>query len=264
MHKQSIAIITTVANFELYKISSKHFPEGIRKYVINGTNGMYGIDSIIYMFKKLKNKGIEWLIMADEDVIFLEANSVFKIIEKMKSGTITVAGVRDGGVIAHRARNPYVINTFFSVINLKEVMKIWNKEEVLENQFTRENEFSDDLSKLTSDYDTMSTYEPYYCFYLWLRRMGKKFLFLYASIGEDTITNLVYFEGKPILKHTWYARAYGENPKHTARIDKVINSTSLDNREPNDIAPIVFNHKNYALSKRIKAKVKSLIKKFNA
>ena len=60
--KKKIALLTTVSNFELYAKTSKRFPKGIRHFVIDGRNGMHGIDSVFYMFKKLKNLNIKWLI----------------------------------------------------------------------------------------------------------------------------------------------------------------------------------------------------------
>jgi len=65
----NIAIITTVSNFSLYKKSVATFPMGIPKYAIDRSQGMYGIASMCYMFSKLKNKGIEWLIMIDDDIL---------------------------------------------------------------------------------------------------------------------------------------------------------------------------------------------------
>ncbi len=74
MDKSKIAIVTTVANRKLYAKTASLFPKGIDKYVIDGTNGMYGLDSIDYMFRKLKNQNYDWIIMADEDVFFYEAD----------------------------------------------------------------------------------------------------------------------------------------------------------------------------------------------
>jgi hypothetical protein len=44
------------------------FSKEIPHYIIDGTNGMHGIH-IKYMMKRLKGKGIDWLIMADEDFL---------------------------------------------------------------------------------------------------------------------------------------------------------------------------------------------------
>lgn len=223
MDKSKIAILTTVANFDLYRKSSVMFPSDCQKYVIDGTNGMHGIHSVLYMMKKLKGKNIEWLIMADEDVIFSNSNLVFKIIDEMQSKKISVCGVRDGGLIAHRKQNPYLINTFFSIINFKEIENIWNEKEVLKNQFFIENEFDDDCSNLLYDFDSNSTYETYYCFYFWLRRQNKKFFFLDSKMNDDGISNYVYYDNEEILCHTWHARSYGKNEKHTQRIDTILN-----------------------------------------
>jgi len=245
-----IAILTTVANFNLYNKTSKFFPRGIRKYVIDGTNGMYGIHSIKYMMKRLKGKGIEWLIMADEDVIFTKSNTVFSLIEEMKKQDITVCGVRDGGIIAHRKQNPFAINTFFSILNFKEVEAIWNKKEVLQNQYTIENEFKDDLSNLEGEFNVKSLYEPYYCFYFWLRRQHKKIKFLDAKICKDEISNTVLFNDKVFLFHTWYARSYQVNKKHTDRINTILDFQKKESRIRDDEV-IIFKSKLFAFKQKM-------------
>lgn len=230
----NIVILTTLINKDLYKKSSQLFPENIPKYVIEGKNEMFGIDSICYMMKQLKGKGIEWLIMADEDVLFINPNGVYKIIEHMKVNDFILCGVRDGGQIPNRTYSPFLINTFFSIINFKKLETIWKKNEVLKNQYIIKNEFEDDLSKLKEEYDVMSLYEPYYCFYFWLKRKGEKLFFLDAikPFDEDEKTTLVFdTDGEKLLYHTWYARVYGINEKHTNRIDKIFNLLEFKNSE---------------------------------
>jgi hypothetical protein len=226
--KNNISVLTTVANFDLYKKSSVLFPFNCEKYIIDGTNGMHGIHSILFMMKKLKGKGIDWLIMADEDVIFINPHSVFDIIDEMKAKQITVCGVRDGGMVSHRKQSPFVINTFFSIVNFKEIESIWNESEILENQFVKKNEFSDDCSNLLYDFDVKSIYEPYYCFYFWLRRQGKKILFLDSKMDDDSISNYVFYNNKEILCHTWYARSYGVNETHTNRIERIFKKLNFE------------------------------------
>ncbi len=250
--KSKIAILTTVANFDLYKKTSLFFPVGIRKYVLDGTNGMYGIHSIKYMMEKLKSKDIEWLIMADEDVIFTKSNLVFSIIKEMKENRITVYGVRDGGIITHRKQNPFAINTFFSILNFKEVEGIWNKKEVLKNQYIVDNEFEDDLSNLQGDFNVKSLYEPYYCFYFWLRRQQKKIKFLDAKMCKDQISNSVLFKHEAFLYHTWYARSYGVNTKHTNRIDAILNSQKKKDNVKKEDELIIFKDNLFAIEQRIK------------
>lgn len=260
--KSNIALLTTVANFELYQKSAPLFPQGIQKYVIDGTNGMHAFESIKYMFKKLKGKGIEWLIMSDEDVIFIDSEAVFEMIRFMDENNYTVCGVRDGGMIPHRRQNPYAINTFFSILHFSEVEKIWNQEQVKKNQFIKEKEFSDDLTSLTFEYDPFSVYEPYYCFYFWLRRNTKKILFLEAAVpfAEDDITNSVMdHKGNRLLYHTWYARAYSVNEKHTKRIDAIFQTVTNEKLEYTK--PIIFKDITFAFRKRISKFIAKVVAK---
>ena len=258
MHKSNIAILTTVANFELYSITSKLFPKNIRKYVIDGREGMHGIHSLYFMIEKLKYENIDWLIMADEDVIFKDAEAVFSIIEKMEKENIFVAGVRDGGVVKHRDKNPYMINTFFSILNFKEVLSIWDKKTVEKNQYIDINEFEEETLNLKGKYDVNNLYEPYYCFYLWLKRLDKQFLYLEANMYQDDISNTVLFNDEVFLYHTWYARSYGENEKHTKRINNILSSINVEisaSEIGEDV--VVFKDANFAK----KQKRSKLIKK---
>ena len=252
MDSFNVAILSTVINKELYKKSSQLFPPNIQKYIIDGTNGMHGLDSVFYMMQKLKGRGIDWLIMADEDVLFEISDMVFELIHKMKTENYTVCGVRDGGLISHRKENPYVINTFFSIINFREIDLIWDENEVLKNNYTIDNEFDDDLRSLKGAFNIKSIYEPYYCFYLWLRRNEKQFLFLDTDqpFVDDEITNVVYYQNKVLLYHTWYARSYGINKKHTDRIDKILELLKFENKIISN--PIVFKHKTFFIIKSIK------------
>jgi hypothetical protein len=248
----NIAILTTVVNHELYQKSSLLFPQNIQKYVIDGTNGMHGIDSVFFMMNKLKGKDIEWLIMADEDIIFEDSKLIFEIIDKMRLENYTVCGVRDGGHILHRNYNPYLINTFFSIINFKEIESIWNKKEVLKNQYILNDEFDDDLTNLNTELDTLSVFEPYYCFYLWLRRNKKQFLFLDTKLPfqDDELTNAVYFEENILLYHTWHARSYGVNKKHTDRINKVFGILQFKNETITNA--IILKHRTFFIIKKVR------------
>jgi len=261
VENSKIAMLSTVINFELYAKSSQFFPKDIQKYVIDGRNGMHGLESIIYMMKKLKRRNIEWLIMSDEDVLFQDAAVVFEIISQMKAKNYTVCGVRDGGMISHRTYNPFIINTFFSIINFKEIEKIWNKKEIMNNNYILSNEFDDDLTKIKTKYDLNSLYEPYYCFYLWLRRKNKQFLFLNTQMNKDQITNSVLYEGKEFLHHTWYARAYGNNDNHTTRIDKIFEFLKFQESKKSN--PIIFKDYTFFLIQKIKKNYYRIIKKLN-
>jgi hypothetical protein len=261
IYDSKTAILSTVINFELYSKSAQLFPKNSRKYVIDGTNGMHGLQSIFYMMKKLRGKGIEWLVMADEDVLFQNPGLVSEIIQKMEKEDYTVCGVRDGGLLSHRVYNPYLINTFFSIINFKEIELIWDKKQLVKNDFILDNEFDDDIEGLKGGYDVKSLYEPYYIFYLWLRRNNKRFLFLDSNhpFPEDQISNTVYFGDEILLHHTWYARAYGINERHTKRIDAIFDLLNFENGV--QIDPVIFKDKWFYWSTKGKKLVRRIMRR---
>lgn len=253
INNSKIAILSTVNNFVLYEKSSSLYPKDIQSYVIDGRNGMFGVHSINYMMKIFKRKDIDWLILMDEDALFIESNLVYPLIENMALNDYIICGIRDGGMLPERSGNPYVMNPFFSIINLKELKKIWNKKEMLTNHYIKEGEFEDDLSFLKYAYNTNSMSEPYYCFYFWLKRKNKKLLYLDIKLPfiEDKITNTVQdLSGKSILYHTWFSREYGdERGRHTARIDKVFNQFCISENN-NNFRPIIYKDHLFVLKNR--------------
>lgn len=222
-----IALVTTVSNKLLYRKTVKTFPDNIDLIAIDGTRGLFGIDSIKFMFNKLSSQKYDYIIMADEDVLFINNKEVFNLVDKMRRENIVVCGVRDGGVLSWRGKNPYLINPFFCILDFKQIKLIYNENEIEKNQYILENEFNDDLSTLVYKFDKNSIFEEYYCFFLWLRRLNMNFYFLNAisnSFENDLETTTVFDDrGNALLYHTWYARTYGKNEYHTARIDKIIN-----------------------------------------
>jgi hypothetical protein len=254
MDKSKIAILSTVNNFKLYKKSSALYPSDIQSYVIDGRNGMFGIHSINYMMKIFKKKEINWLILMDEDALFINSDLIFPLINYMETNNYIISGVRDGGMLPERSGNPYVMNPFFSVIDLKKLKKIWNKKEMLSNHYIKEGEFDEDLSSLKYAYNKKSMSEPYYGFYFWLKRMNLKLLYLDVSLPfkDDHITNIVYdMEGKQLLYHTWFSREYGdERGRHTARIDRVFDKFNISTVKSNN--PIIYKDLLFPLKNRFR------------
>ena len=230
-----IALLTTVGNFDLYEKTRSYQPAGIRKLVIDGREGMYGLDSLFYVFEKLPLRDVKWLILADEDVLFLENRALTRIIEEMESANYTVAGVRDGGTMPNRRHNPYVPNTFFCVLDYQNISTIYSRKEIQKQQYSSPKEFTEDLKNLHVAFDATSLYEPYYCFFLWLKRKNHKFLFLNADLlhpDTDELATKVYaLDNTPFLIHTWYARAYGKNAAQTERIDNIIDKYAPDSND---------------------------------
>ena len=234
---ENVAILTTLINRGLYDKSAQLFPKDMQRYVIDGRHELFGIDSIYLMMKQLRGKGIDWLVMADEDVLFICPEYVYDIIDDLKNSGEILCGVRDGGQIPNRTYSPYLINTFFSVVNFKRLESIWNEKEVRENQYINEGEFSENLAELPEQYDVNSLYEPYYRFYFWLRRKGEKIRFLHAvrPFEDDHKTTLVFdTRNRELLYHTWYARLYGTDERHTRRIDRIFNMLNFQNNKAPD------------------------------
>ena len=90
INNSKIAILSTVNNFSLYEKSSALYPQEIQSYVIDGRNGMFGIHSINYMMKIFKRRDVEWLILMDEDALFIDHTLIFPLIEKMLQKNLRV------------------------------------------------------------------------------------------------------------------------------------------------------------------------------
>ena len=264
IEKSKIAIVTTVSSFKLYKKTATIFPEGIDKIVIDGTNGMYGLQSIDFMFKKLKNKKYEWVIMADEDVFFYDSKIVFDLIDYMKKYSYDFCGVRDGGFIKHRFHNPVAINTFFSILNFKAISQEYNYKEILKHQkFIPELYDFKEYSSLRYKYDIESLKEPYYCFYFWAILKGYKFLYLNAinPVGNDETGNIILdTEGNKIAFHSWYARAYEVYEDQTIRINTFLKEFNIENVSLSFNKFTILKKPFFNLKKRIFVFLKSILK----
>jgi len=207
------------------------------------------------MFKKLKHQRIKWIIMADEDVIFVNAEAIFSIIREMQEKKYGVAGIRDGGLLSWRDKNPYLINPFFCILDFEKISSFYDEKEFLKHNYLIEGEFDDDLSNLKFNYSRLSSFENYYCFFIWLRRKNIKFKFLNAvssGFENDLETTTVFdLNNDVLLYHTWYARTYGIDVKNTTRINNVINTgvfvKEFDERK-------IIYLKNYSFSLKKKAK----------
>lgn len=270
--QDKISFLTTVSNFKLYKKTSIYYPPHNERYVIDGREGMYGIQSIIFMMDKLKDKEIDWIIMIDEDGILIDYENIVDLINYMNEHKFIVCGMQDGGVIPIRHHSPFAINTYFSILNIKKLKEIWNAEGILKNQYINKGEFEISNDFIKYEYDMESVFEGYYCFYFWLLRKGQKILYLNAEnfIEGDIYSNVLFNHlNKPIMYHTWYARVYGKVKTHTNRINNVIAiRNKINNNKSKYKKPIIYKDlsvkrsiKSPSAIKTIKKKIKGLIKK---
>ena len=245
--KTKVGIITTVSNWGLYRKTLPFFPSDIKVFAIDGTKGFYGINSIKYFMKKLKKYNLDWLIMADEDVIFTNPEGVFDLIDYIRENNYVAAGMRDGGVLRWRDKNPYLLNTFFVVLNFGEILGIYNEQEMLENQYILQNEFQKNLNLPFSNYQVDSLFESYYCFFLWLLRRDKRIFYLDGSNPYANESTLVLdHSGEELLYHSWYARLYKKDNYHTERINFLLEK-GVKNRK--DLSYKVFNNDFFYIKK---------------
>jgi hypothetical protein len=273
INQNRISFISTVSNFKLYKKTSIFYPSNIDRFVIDGTEGMYGLRSIFFMMEKLKAKDIDWLIMIDEDGVLIDYDNILDLIEYMDENNFLVCGMQDGGVNPIRKSSPIALNTYFSIIDFKKLKKIWNAEQILKNQFINKEEFEIFSDFIKYEYDEESIFEEYYCFYFWILRNEHKILYLNAenSIEGDAYSNVLFNHlNKPIMYHTWYGRLYEKSKLHTDRINNVIEiRNKINNNKSSYIKPIVYKDKSFKKSveknnffKIIEKKIKKVIKTF--
>jgi hypothetical protein len=264
MDKSKIAIVTTVVSFELYRRTATLFPKGIDKIVIDGTTGLYGIQSIKLIFEKKIFQKYDWIILADEDVFFYDSNLVFRLIEQMQEQEYDICGVRDGGVIKHRFDNPLAVNTFFCVVNYKEIVKQFNFDKVMKCQrFFPELYLKEDFSNLLYAYNIKSLKEPYYCFFFWAALNEYKFLYLDTvnPVNNDVIGNVILNnENEKIGFHSWYARAYNVYDDQTMRINAFLEDFGLVNEEIKPQKFYIIRSPFYNWKKRSKKFIKKIFK----
>lgn len=262
--KSKIAIVTTVVSFKLYEKTATLFPKGIDKIAIDGTTGLYGIKSIKLIFEKKIFKKYDWIVMADEDVFFYDSNLVFRLIEQMQEQRYSICGVRDGGVIKHRFDNPLAVNTFFCIINYKEIVNQFNFNKVLNCQrFFPELYVEEDYNNLPYEYNIKSLKEPYYCFYFWLRLNGHKFLYLDTvnPVSDDEVGNVILSTAnEKIGFHSWYARAYNVFEDQTVRINFFLEAFGLMNEKIKSNEFYIIRSPFYNWKKRTKRFIKKTFK----
>lgn len=244
----SIAIVTTVSNKKLYNKTVATFPDSEKLYIIDGSKGFFGLKSILFSIQKLKKeKDIKWLVLCDEDVVFANVSAFYSLVKFMEKKSIDVCGIRDGGMLSWRDKNPYLINPFFSIYRFDKITEIFNYSKIISQPKISENEFNDDLTKLKFDYDKLSNFEEYYCFILWLRRANFNFHFLKAESNlfeNDLETTTVYNQkDELILYHTWYARTYEKNKFHTKRINEILEKGVFIDGEQNREIKVLSNHR---------------------
>jgi hypothetical protein len=231
VHKYKISIITTVSNRLLFEKSRVFLPTECDHFYIDGRFGFYGLKAIELALTCAQLKPYEWIIFLDEDAVILDAKKLYSVIQHMFDENFGIAGVRDGGEIEFRRGNPHFPNLSFLIINKNALPKEIDFSVKLRQEFfTNPNNFNTEFP-FRNGYEIFQNSEEYYNFFQELLIKNISFLFLksrfYSPSTDDFTTVFFDHEGKDLIIHTWWARAYGQNERHTNRINRIFDNLPL-------------------------------------
>lgn len=212
-----IAIVVTVQNKKLFQKTKNSIPSNIDLYSIDGRHGFFALNALELVFKSSQTKKYDWIIMADEDVIFIDFSAVVTLLKYMKGNNYQVSGMNDGNGIEFRKGSPKIPNLFFCIFNFNELNSKFSSQ-----QF----DYFRSVYEVNPEESINKKIEPYYVFFYYLLSLDFRILFLTAKnnfMSDDYESTILYnhLENKMII-HTWYARLYSKNKRHTQRIDNAI------------------------------------------
>lgn len=190
-------------------------------------NRMMGTTADGYLKRLLKSKA-DYVINIDEDAFVTDPEALAELVEYCIREKIVNCGMPDGGVSPMRTHNPLVTNPFFNIFAVQELKRQFSESKLREYAVHKpEYERLTPRNLLRGDVEYHYDYfEPYCPFFVWTSQEFKT-LYLDARGHEDGYsTILLNHLGKPFLVHTWYSRAYGKDPMHTARIDAIVSQYS--------------------------------------
>ncbi|WP_455584307.1 hypothetical protein [Bacteroides sp.] len=220
-----IAIFTRSMNYRLYDSAMyciKELPYPHHRLMAKSADG--------YLLAML-NSNADWAINIDEDAFVTDMDALKELLEYCITNNIVNCGMPDGGVVPIRSHNPLVTNPFFNIINLAAIREKYSKEVLVHyNNHRTEFESVKPTALIKNDY-SYDYFEPYCNFFVWTSQTFKT-LYLNARVHEDGIsTVLLNHKGNPILIHTWYSRFYDIDPKHSERINKIVDKYSQQTKE---------------------------------
>lgn len=175
-----------------------------------------------YFFKMLEDETCDIAINVDEDCFITDLDAVLALAKRVEEEKWVNAGCSDAGAGVPRKGDPTVTNPFFNVFNLHEIRKAWNAYRLIP-----------ELKK-----DSYKGIEPYYNFFHWMvRTFPERTLYLDNQRHQDTITTMLFDQGRQLCLHTWFARLFkvslftrlfeGNDRKdvdHRQRINTIIDS----------------------------------------
>lgn len=225
-------------NYDLFQLSSSSvsLPYKRKRCTFTSADG--------YLYDHIVKSDADILINLDEDAFISDNTKLQNLIDFVVENEYVNCGMSDGGIVDIRKHNPLVTNPFFNILNIKEIRKKFNLNEI-EKNFSQHNP---DFEKFTP-FDLMRTqfaydnYEPYNPFFVWLT-VNFKTLFLDAEVHSDGISTVLKDHlGEPFLYHSWYSRFYGKDENHTKRIDDLYTEATGNIAQKPSIMSTIINLK---------------------
>lgn len=215
MYSLKIAIFTRHSNKTLYSVVSDCIKElPYDKIPITGTSA----DG--YLIKILESD-YDFVVNLDDDAFVTRPSAINEIIQHMIENDYDYCGVPDGGCIRIRKHNPCSMNPFFNIFNVKSIREKVDNFKVGWYEGLKEKA---PLHKLVEgNIYKFDNFEVYYPVFFALLEKCKP-LYLDSIEHPDGVSNIVLFNDRQFLIHTWYARLYPKYKEHKTRIDKIISS----------------------------------------
>lgn len=215
---EKLVVVRCVMNRNLLDLTKIDYPNQI---LVDGNDGVYGQKLLekLFLGERLQER-CDYVCFIDEDCLLYRTDVLEDIVSYMENNGIGMLGVPDGGSVEIRRHRPDVPNLFFVVMDVS-LLRVFDISEYRDFQVT--------LGEVGETY-AFDSFEPYYktlCFMV--ERLGCKFTPLKAVTLGDGISTEVYFNGRPMCLHTWYARKYNVDSFHTERINTAIRNGKVNN-----------------------------------
>ena len=205
-------IVLTSAVPELLALARSFLDDSWPVYVVDGSDGCYGLSAIRHVIEHVPTRHV---VLLDEDAFVFDNARLRQLLAWADQHGLAAVGVPDGGVFAARTHNPNALNPFFNVLDLAAIREVWSVDACLAWR-GRGSEMTEpwppgELFEPEVRY-AFDDFEPYYCFYFWLRDAGLATGYLDARTHSDGMSTIVLdHEGAPVVIHAWSARKF-EHP----------------------------------------------------
>lgn len=161
------------------------------------------------------------IILLDEDAFVFDYPRMLDLLRWSIRNEARCVGMPDGGIVKIRRFNPNAMNTFFNILDLAHLRSKWDPEAC--RSYSR---FGHTMTQpwppgemLNAEWCRYVDFEPYYCFYFWLKSTGSELRWLSAATHSDGVSTLLNdVTDQHFLIHTWYARNFSRDATQRLRI----------------------------------------------